>query len=583
MKYNVIGDGKLADDNISKILLNRGVKDIVGFLNLNSEMEYDYSLLDNIELAKKCFMKHIESNSKFCLIVDPDVDGYTSSAIVYNYIKDIDSNYSVEYLIHDNKEHGLSSEMMDKIQLIANDIDILIIPDAGSNDDDNLIKLVENYNFDIIVLDHHEVDSDKKDYIKINNSEIIIVNNQLSLNYPNKQLSGVGVVYKFLQSLDDELWVDFSSKYLDLVAVGNIADVMDLRELETRYLVKKGLLNLNNKFIQAVFDKMNYSTGGIFNINNIGWYIVPLINNIIRNGDNDIKKNMFEAFIENDMSFEYKNKKTQEIIMEDIYTKVAREGYNLKQTSSKKLSKIIDELVFKIDDNINENKLIMVDITEYKIKSMSGLIASKLTNIYNRPCIVYAISDGICRGSGRNCDNSFNNYLKDYLSSLNLFDLVEGHQSAFGVVFKEDVLSVIQQQVDKDYENTQIAESQIHDVDFDLDINELSIDVFREIDKLKNEWGNKIFESCFLIKNIKLNTENIELQTRNNITFKIQLDGLEIKFIKFFTKEGEPLNQLLSGWQEHSDIELNVIGKLGLNTYLDSITPQITIIDYEIV
>lgn len=583
MKYNVIGDGKLADDNISKILLNRGIKDIVGFLNLNSEMEYDYSLLDNIELAKKCFMRHIESNSKFCLIVDPDVDGYTSSAIVYNYIKDIDSNCSVEYLIHDNKEHGLSSEMMDKIQLIANNIDILIIPDAGSNDDDNLIKLVENYNFDIIVLDHHEVDSDKKDYIKINNSEIIIVNNQLSLNYPNKQLSGVGVVYKFLQSLDDELWVDFSSKYLDLVAVGNIADVMDLRELETRYLVKKGLLNLNNKFIQAVFDKMSYSTSGIFNINNIGWYIVPLINNIIRNGDNDIKKNMFEAFIENDMSFEYKNKKTQEIIMEDIYTKVAREGYNLKQTSSKKLSKIIDELVFKIDDNINENKLIMVDITEYKIKSMSGLIASKLTNIYNRPCIVYAISDGICRGSGRNCDNSFNNYLKDYLSSLNLFDLVEGHQSAFGVVFKEDVISVIQQQVDKDYENIQIAESQIHDVDFDLDINELSIDIFREIDKLKNEWGNKIFESCFLIKNIKLNTENIELQTRNNITFKIQLDGLEIKFIKFFTKEGEPLNQLLSGWQEHSDIELNVIGKLGLNTYLDSITPQITIIDYEIV
>ena len=191
------------------------------------------------------FDKHYNYKDPIGILVDEDVDGFCSGAMMYNYIKKMDDKCPVKYILHGKaKSHGLSNDVV-----IPNDIKLLIIPDAGTNDCIQCNKLFEENNIDTLILDHHEQESSK-----IQNKYSVIVNNQMSNNYSNKDLCGAGIVYKFLQALDDYYWNDFADDYIDLCALANISDVMDMRSYETSYYVHKGLSNIKNKCFQALIE-----------------------------------------------------------------------------------------------------------------------------------------------------------------------------------------------------------------------------------------------------------------------------------------------------------------------------------------
>src|SRR5690606_2887501 len=161
-------------------------------------------------------------------------------------------------------------------------------------------KQLKDRGIDVIVLDHHDCEKESED--------AIVVNNQLSPKYSNKNFSGAGIVYKFLQALDNKLEIKHADYYLDLVAVGNIGDMMDSRELETRYYMTKGLKKINNSFLKALFEKQEYSTKGIVNLINVAFYIVPLCNAAIRAGSTEEKLQMINAFLESNEKVYYKRK-----------------------------------------------------------------------------------------------------------------------------------------------------------------------------------------------------------------------------------------------------------------------------------
>lgn len=114
---------------------------------------------------------------------------------------------------------------------IPHDTSLVIAPDSSSNEYDIHQSLAEK-GIEIIVLDHHHAD--------LVSEYACVVNNQLC-NYPTKSLSGVGIVYKLCQCLDEMLNLEISNNFLDIVAMGLVGDMMDLREFETRYLVSQGL------------------------------------------------------------------------------------------------------------------------------------------------------------------------------------------------------------------------------------------------------------------------------------------------------------------------------------------------------
>ena len=169
------------------VLKNREIEDWNTYLNLDESVVIPYQKLDNIENAVDLFTKHFNEKSKIGILVDEDPDGFCSASMMYLYIKRMDENYPVDYILHTRaKAHGLSDDVT-----IPSDVKLLIIPDAGTNDTEQCKTLSEN-GVDILILDHHEKEED--------NTYALIVNNQMSDNYENKSLCGAGVVYRFLQA-----------------------------------------------------------------------------------------------------------------------------------------------------------------------------------------------------------------------------------------------------------------------------------------------------------------------------------------------------------------------------------------------
>ena len=172
-------------------------------------------------------------------------DGYTSSAILWLYIKDLFPQSNLNFIVHDKKQHGLN----DKVDWIEDNaqFDLVILPDAGSYDIEEHKRLGE-LGMDIIILDHHSQAYDGNGNPIISKApNTIIVNNQLSDNYENKTLCGAGVTYKFCEVLDNILGISKAYQYIDLAALGEIADVMDKRNTETNYIIEEGLRNIKNK------------------------------------------------------------------------------------------------------------------------------------------------------------------------------------------------------------------------------------------------------------------------------------------------------------------------------------------------
>lgn len=182
----------MTDNLLRDILKTRGISDINEYCYPKGKYEEDYNNLAYIKEAVKCLLKHIENNNRILVGVDPDVDGYTAAASLINYLKKNFKGINLIYKLHTGKQHGLTDDIMP----IEDDVKLVIMPDASSND---YIKHKElkDKGIDIIVLDHHEAE-------KVSENAIV-VNNQLC-NYKNKHLSGVGIVYKFLQAIDEEFW-----------------------------------------------------------------------------------------------------------------------------------------------------------------------------------------------------------------------------------------------------------------------------------------------------------------------------------------------------------------------------------------
>jgi single-stranded-DNA-specific exonuclease len=124
-----------------------------------------------------------------------------------------------------------------------------------------------------------------------------LINNQ-TCNYPNKCLSGVGVVYKFCSFLDSLLGVSYADEFLDLVAVGEVADMMALNDYENKYLIDTGINNIKNPFINGMVSKNEFYLKGKLDPHGISFCIAPAVNAVARVGSPAERLTMFEAMLE---------------------------------------------------------------------------------------------------------------------------------------------------------------------------------------------------------------------------------------------------------------------------------------------
>ena len=564
-------------DVIAEVLKNRGVEDYEKYLQLDESVVIPYENLDNINEAVELFIQHFNQKNKIEILIDSDPDGFCSASMMYSYIKKLDTEYPVNYILHTRaKSHGLDDDVT-----ISDDTRLLIIPDAGTNDTE-ACKDLKDKGIDILILDHHESEEE--------NPYAVIVNNQMSKNYSNKDFCGAGIVYKFLQALDTETWNEFADDYLDLCALANISDVMDMRSFETRYLTNIGLLNITNKCLSAFIKAQDYSMNGKVNIHNIQWYITPVLNSCIRVGSQEEKELLFKAFIEQDEFFEYKKRATKnkpaETIQESIYDRVARLCKNAKSRQDKMKEKgvqAISNIVSKLPSN---DKIIMVDVTEILDSGLTGVVAIKIAEQFNKPCILLKkhydskSKKNVYGGSARNIDHSPIDSFKDIVNKTGVIN-GKGHANAFGIVDlslenKEKAISVINDILkDIEYDST-------YRVDFILDIDQVSVPLIIKLSEFEDIICQGIDEPMLAIENISLTRDCFEIFGKNEDTISFIFN--DIKYIQFKCKEGSQLYDFLqNAWSSDDCVIFNLVGKPTINEYNGVRTPQVIIKDVNVI
>lgn len=580
MKYRLYDKGNNDISNVKKeVLNNRGINNYDEYLNLTDKVILSYSNLNNMDAAVDLFVSHFEKKDKIGIIVDEDVDGFCSASEMYSYIKKMDNEYPVEYIMHQRvKSHGLSEDI-----IISEDIKLLIIPDAGTSDAEECKKLKEK-GIDILILDHHI--SEKY------NPFALIVNNQMSNKYENKDLCGAGVVYKFLKALDDRFWNEYADDFLDLFALGNISDVMDMRSYETRYLTDLGLKNIQNKFLKALIKAQEYSMNDIVNIHNIQWYITPVINAIIRIGSIEEKELVFRAFIEEDEFFEYKKRATKnnpaQTIQESIYDRAARFCKNSKQRQDKLRDKGLEKLsnqAKKICKNPDETKILLLDTTDVLHEGLTGVVAIKLAEKFNKPTILLKrhknkFGEEVYGGSARNMDNSPIVNFKDVVNSTNII-CGQGHPNAFGIVDlpidrKNEALEMLNDILkDVEYDATYL-------VDYIFDFNEVDVDIILRLSVFDDIVCQGIEEPKIAVENIRLQRSEFEIFGKNEDTVSFIYN--DVKYVQFKCKEGNQLYDFLqNAWDDNEVVTFNIVGKPSINEYKGLRIPQVIIEDNEII
>ena len=597
MKYKLIKPIQKKYTALQQILYNRGIniEDMDSYLNTSDDCINHFSLLgkDNLFKAATALIKTITNNESAVVIVDSDCDGFTSAATLINYLYDLFPSWvanKLTWFMHEGKQHGLSDFILN------DDLKLIIIPDAGSND----FEYHKQYNkkdINIIVLDHHEAEKISDD--------AIIINNQLS-DYPNKHLSGVGVVWQFCRYIDSLMNSNNANKYLDLVALGLDADMMSLKEKETKHLIEKGFKQLQNPFFEAMVEKNDYSMKGKVNPISVAFYVAPYVNAIVRSGTLEEKQIVFRSMLNFEAYKKVPSTKRGHKIgeMESVLAQALRTCTNVKNRQTRAQDAglaLLENLIEK--NNLLQHKVLLFLLEPGQIdRNIAGLIANKFMAKYQRPCcILTKVTETIepllaiensnvkwnenhktyelisYQGSARGYDKSGITNFKDICAETNSIMFAEGHQGAFGLGLYEDEIEEFLNLTDEALKD--MSSEPVYWVDFIY--NDSNIDAQGIIDIASHDelWGKDMDEPMIAISNVRITKDMVTLMSPDKSpTLKISLPN-NISLIKFNSSQDE-YEKFISeeGW-----IKVDFIGRCNANKYRDHVYPQVIIEDFQIV
>lgn len=602
MKYIRKTSRDITQDFSRSLLIDRGIltedENSDWYFNPTYENLLDPLGLDNMEKGAELLLKHLKRGNHIRVYVDCDVDGFTSAALFINYynkyLKSTFPDVTISYHIPDGKEHGLRS-VMD--ELVNNKIcDLIILPDSSSNDYSEHAEL-KAMGYDILVLDHHDADH--------YSDNAVVINNQLSKDYENKALSGVGVVYKFINFFNAYWWNDSSESkeeeafrdfiyndFLDLVALGEISDMMNMNTPENRYICDMGLSNIQNTLFRAIVKKQCYSMFGIYEADwkdsyytsgditqiKVAFYVTPLINALIRVGSQSEKEQLFLGFIDGDKVIP-STKRGAKGEMETVAEQVTRNCVNARSRQNREKDKAIELLDIQISNNcLNENKILILNADELSVSNnLTGLIAMGIAAKYKKPTMLGRISpDGYLKGSIRGREESELKDFKSFLKGSNYMDFVEGHANAAGFSIKESDVSKLYDYANKELANVDFNEG-FYEADFVIQGNYSEItQLVMDIGAQQKLWGQQNDEPVIIVENITIPKSQVQMIGSKKDTIKFVFNGMTYMIFK--------AQDIIDQIAETPGDTLNITcaGRANINTWGGRTVPQIYIDEIEL-
>lgn len=431
------GRGLESGEIISAIFDNRGIDDTSHFLNPNEDDLISFERLHNIDKAFEIIDDALTMGENFLVYVDVDCDGATSGAIMIRYLRNFTDK--VDWYINEGKEHGVKN-----FDVSACDADIVIIVDS-INEPECYEKFKGKQ---VIILDHHIIPDNF-------NANVTLVSS--ANDYPNPQLSGAGVVWKFCKYCDEMFLTDYADSLVDLATCGLIADMMDMTSEENRYICSLGFNNVQNTGIKKINGSYKFDSQAV------SFGIAPLVNAANRLNLNTEALKLFISEDEKEVAKTVKNlksaKEEQNTIVSDLIPSIR------EQAKSQLDNKV---MFFVVDTDAG----------------ISGLIANKLIAEYQRPVFVLKKTDNGYAGSGRGYG------VEDFKSYVDNTELAwtGGHEGAFGTEISDENYIEFQQKINEMLADVEFTDTKLADVELNLEqITDQLIDNFKSVNKISGE------------------------------------------------------------------------------------------------
>ena len=370
---------------IASILYRRQIQkadEIEKYFDTDLDSLYDPFIFREMDTAVDRIIKALKEGENILIYGDYDVDGVTSVSILYDALFRMGGKVSFFIPNRFVEGYGVSEKGIQKAR--SREVSLIITVDCGIT----AIKEVEyarQYGIDVIICDHHEPAGERPNAVAILDPKV------KGCSYPYKELAGCGVAFKLLQAITAKLGFskDFAYQYLDLVAIGTSADIVQLLD-ENRILVKHGLTMLNSNPRPGIFALLENCglLGRELNVNTIVFILAPRLNAVGRISS---------------------AKKAVHLLT----TQSLQQGKNIARILEKenRARKDIDEETFEeakslVRENIDlDTKRVLVLSKEDWHPGVIGIVASRVMEKFHRPTVLISIQDGVGKGSARSTPN----------------------------------------------------------------------------------------------------------------------------------------------------------------------------------
>ncbi|MBN9648463.1 single-stranded-DNA-specific exonuclease RecJ [Terrisporobacter glycolicus] len=513
---------------ISQILNNRGIndeKDAEIFMNPSLEYLRDPFLMKDMKKATERIKKAIENKERIYIYGDYDVDGVSSTSILYIYFKSID--YPVKYYIPNRLEEGYGINE-DAIRKISNDgCDLIITVDCGITSV-NEVGLANELGIDVIITDHHECQSDVPDAYAIVNPK------QDDCNYPFDMLCGCGVAFKMIQALTDEEEFKRSMfDYLEVVTLATICDIVPLID-ENRIIVKNGLKLMKegkNLGLRELIKVCGIETSKIGS-SHIGYSVGPRINASGRLGHSYLGVQLFTTDLEDEAKEIANILEAKNIERQMIESKMYKEA----------------EDVISSSENYKDDKVLVVAKEGWQ-HGIIGIVASKLTEKYYKPTILLTIEDGEATGSARSIKGF--SIFDALVSCKDLMNKFGGHEQAAGLALNAENIEELRKRVNKiaDYNLNKDDLIENIKVEYELEEESATLDLVDNLHKLEpfglsNPSPRFIMRDLLLTNIYKMgkNKQHLKLICENEKSYECV--GFNMAYLAENFQEGDKIDVL---------------------------------------
>jgi single-stranded-DNA-specific exonuclease len=476
---------------MARVLVNRGLSDpeqAQRYLNpkLKENHLHDPFLMKDMKPAVYRLLKALQRGEKILIYGDYDVDGLTSTALISSFLTQTDAQILTKIPNRLEDGYGLKEKYIREAK--EKGVSLIVTVDCGISNATS-VALANQMDIDVVITDHHEITGPlPPSYATINPK-------QEGCPFPFRDLAGVGVAFNLIIALRKEmrtlgLWRGSGEpnlkEYLDLVALGTIADMVPLTD-ENRVFVYFGLKELQRTKRPGLLALMRIGriASNILDLRSISFVFAPRINAAGRLGDPQraldllLAENEIEA-LTIAQELDEKNRKRQKIE-----------------------ERIFDEARCQVEALPESAKKALILGSDLWHPGVIGIVASKLVERFYRPTILISFQDGNGKGSGRSID-SF-----DLLEGLNLchsfLERFGGHRLAAGLEIRKDRLDAFRNSLNRIVENRVCSEDLvpvIH-IDSQLSLSQLNNQLVEELENLA-PFGPSNPEPVFSVDRIKI-------------------------------------------------------------------------------